>query len=167
MSGLIDTARGWWSGRSLREQRLLMVMGALLAGVILWFGVINPSLDWRAEAAERRAEAEADLALIEAGTARIKGGASSMSADQVQAAARRAADAGGVNAVFNPLDDGVGFSVNGATTATLFGWLAALYSEHGITARVLTVSENADATLNAEGLLIGPTVNASGPQSAR
>ena len=28
--------------------------------------------------------------------------------------------------------------------------------EHGIDARVLTVSENADATLNAEGLLVGP-----------
>lgn len=156
MSGFIDSARGWWSGRSLREQRLLMLMGGLFAAVLLWFGVITPTLAWRADAAERRAVAEADLALIEAGAARIKGGASSMAADQVQAAARRAADSGGVNAVFNPLDDGVGFSVNGASTASLFGWLAALKSEHGIDARVLTVSENADATLNAEGLLVGP-----------
>ena len=156
MSGMIDSVRDWWGGRSLREQRLLMLMGALFAAVVLWFGVITPSLAWRADAAERRTEAEADLTLIEAGTARIKGGASSMAADQVQAAARRAADSGGVNAVFNPLDDGVGFSVNGASTATLFGWLAALKSEHGIDARVLTVSENADATLNAEGLLVGP-----------
>lgn len=162
MSGVLDTARQWWAGRSLREQRLLMIMGALIAGIVLWFGVITPSLNWRADAAERRAEAEADLALIEAGTARIAGGASSMGVDQVQTAARRAADAGGVNAVFNPLDDGVGFSVNGASTATLFGWLAALHSEHGIEARVLTVSENADATLNAEGLLVGPPA-----QSAR
>lgn len=162
MSGLIDSVRNWWSGRSLREQRLLMVMGALIAGIVLWFGVITPSLNWRADAAERRAEAEADLALIEAGTARIAGGDSSMGADQVQAAARRAADAGGVNAVFNPLDDGVGFSINGASTATLFGWLATLHSEHGIEARVLTVSENADATLNAEGLLVGPPAAQSG-----
>lgn len=156
MSAFFDSARGWLDGRSLREQRLLMLMGGLFAAVLLWFGVITPTLAWRADAAERRAEAEADLALIEAGTARIKGGASSMGADQVQAAARRVADAGGVNAVFNPLDDGVGFSINGASTATLFGWLAALKSEHGIDARVLTVSENADATLNAEGLLVGP-----------
>lgn len=163
MKALIDTARGWWSGRSLREQRLLLVMGALLGGIVLWFGVITPTLDWRADATERRAEAEADLNLIRAGAARIAGGASSMAADQVQAAARRAADAGGVNAVFNPLDDGVGFSVNGATTATLFGWLAALDAEHGIEARTLTVSENADATLNAEGLLVGPAPG----QSAR
>ena len=153
---MIDRARGWWDGRSLREQRLLMVMGALIAGIVLWFGVITPSLAWRADAADRRAEAEADLALIEGGAARLAGGSSSMGADQVQAAARRAADAGGVNAVFNPLDDGVGFSVNGASTATLFGWLGALHSEHGIEARVLTVSENADATVNAEGLLVGP-----------
>ncbi len=163
MSGLIDSARGWWSGRSLREQRLLMVMGALIAGIVVWFGVISPGLNWRADAAERRAAAEADLALIEAGAARVAGGPSSMGADQVQAAARRAADADGVNAVFNPLDDGVGFSINGASTATLFGWLAALHAEHGIEARVLTVSENADATLNAEGLLVGPPA----PQSAR
>ncbi|HEY1224655.1 MAG TPA: type II secretion system protein GspM [Brevundimonas sp.] len=156
MSGVLDSARGWFDGRSLREQRLLMLMGGLFAAALLWFGVITPTLTWRADAAERRAEAEADLALIEAGTARIKGAASSMAADQLQAAARRAADAGGVNAVFNPLNDGVGFSVNGASTATLFGWLAELKSEHGIDARVLTVSENADATLNAEGLLVGP-----------
>lgn len=156
MSGVLDSARGWFDGRSLREQRLLMLMGGLFAAVLLWFGVITPTLAWRADAAERRAQAESDLSLIEAGTARIKGAASSMAADQLQAAARRAADAGGVNAVFNPLDDGVGFSINGASTATLFGWLAALKSEHGIDARVLTVSENADATLNAEGLLVGP-----------
>lgn len=153
---MIDSVRGWWAGRSLREQRLLMVMGALIAGIVLWFGVITPALAWRSGAADRRAEAEADLALIEAGAARLAGGPSSMGADQVQAAARRAADAGGVNAVFNPLDDGVGFSVNGASTATLFGWLAALHSDHGIEVRVLTVSENADATVNAEGLLVGP-----------
>ena len=58
--------------------------------------------------------------------------------------------------MFNPLDEGVGFSVNGASTATLFAGLAALKTDHGIDARVLTVSENADATLNAEGLLVGP-----------
>lgn len=159
MSGLLDSARTWWSGRSLREQRLLMLMGALTAGIVLWFGVITPSLGWRTDAAERRAEAEADLALIEAGTTRIAGETSSMSADQVQAAARRAADAGGVNVVFNPLEDSVGFSINGASTAVLFGWLATLHAEHGIEARTLTVSENADATLNAEGLLVGPVAD--------
>ena len=156
MSGAFQTARAWWSGRSLREQRLLMVMGGLLAAVILWFGVVTPSLAWRAAAVERRSDAEADLALIEAGVARIAGGASSMDATQVEAAARRAADAGGVNATFNPLDNGVGFSINGATTAVLFGWLGTLQAEHGVEARTLTVSENADATLNAEGLLVGP-----------
>ncbi|MES2834711.1 MAG: type II secretion system protein GspM [Pseudomonadota bacterium] len=156
MSGLIDNARNLWSGRSLREQRLLMFMAGLLTCILLWFAIITPTLNWRENAAERRAEAEADLLLIEAGAARIAGGASSMGADQVLAAARRAADAGGVNAVFNPLNDGVGFSINGATTAALFGWLAALHAEQGIEARTLTVSENADATLNAEGLLVGP-----------
>lgn len=163
MSGLVANARAWWAGRSLREQRLLLVLGGLLTCIVLWFAVITPALAWRTHAAQRRAEATADLTLIETGTARIAGGASSMDATQLQAAARRAADAGGVNVVFNPIDDSLGFSVNGATTAVLFGWLAALDSEHGIEARTLTVSENADATLNAEGLLVGPPA----PQSAR
>lgn len=156
MSGFIANARAWWAGRSLREQRMLLFLGGLLTCVILWFAIIIPTLSWRTNAAERRAEATADLALIEAGAARITGEASSMDATQLQAAARRAADSGGVNAVFNPLDDSLGFSVNGASTAVLFGWLAALHAEHGIQARTLTVSENADATLNAEGLLVGP-----------
>ena len=164
MSDAFESARAWWSGRSLREQRLLMVMSGLLTAVILWFGVFTPALAWRVAAAERRSDAEANLTLIETGAARIVGGASSMDAGQVQAAARRAADAGGVNATLNPLNQGVGFSVNGATTAVLFGWLGALQAEHGIEARTLTVSENADATLNAEGLLVGP--NAWEPHSA-
>lgn len=164
MNARLEALNAWWTGRSLREQRLLMVMTGLLAVVLLWFAVIAPVMAWRAGAAERRAEAAADLTLIEGGAARITGGASAMGAAEVEAAARRAADSGGVNAVFNPGEGGVGFSVNGATTAVLFGWLAALQAQ-GIDARELTVSENADASLNAEGLLAGqPRASA---QSAR
>lgn len=155
MNARLEALTAWWAGRSLREQRLLMVMTVLLTAVLLWFAVIAPAMAWRAGAAERRAEAVADLALVEGGTARITGGDSAMGAGELEAAARRAADSGGVNVVFNPGDGGVGFSVNGATTAVLFGWLAALQAQ-GIDARELTVSENADASLNAEGLLAGP-----------
>lgn len=155
MNARLEALNAWWAGRSLREQRLLMVMSGLLTAVLLWFAVIAPTIAWRAGAAERRAESAADLALIEAGTARIAGGPSAMDGARIEAIARRAADAGGVNVVFNPADGGLGFSANGATTAVLFGWFAVLQTQ-GIDARELTVSENADATLNAEGLLAGP-----------
>lgn len=154
MNARLEALNAWWAGRSLREQRLLLVMSGLLTAVLLWFAVIAPAMAWRTHAAERRAEAAADLALIEGGAARITGGGSAMGAGEVEAAARRAADSGGVNAVFNPGDGGVNFSVNGATTAVLFSWLAELQTQ-GIDARELTVSENADASLNAEGLLAG------------
>ncbi len=155
MNARLETLRLWWGGRSLREQRLLMFMGGLLAVVLLWFAVITPALSWRTGSTERRAEAAADLALIEAGTTRVTAGSSTLSISEIETTARRAADAGGVNAVLNPADGGLGFSINGATTATLFGWLATLQAG-GVDARELTVSENADATLNAEGLLVGP-----------
>lgn len=160
MNARLEALNRWWAGRSLREQRLLMVMTGLLAVVLLWFAVIAPALAWRAGAAERRAEAAADLTLIEGGAARIAGGPSAMGAAEVEAAARRAADSGGVSVVFNPGDGGVRFRVNGATTAVLFGWLAAMQAQ-GIDARELTVSENADASLNAEGLLAGQPRTAS------
>ena len=156
MNGLIEQARRWWIGRSVREQRLLLIMGVLAGAVLLWLAVVRPVFAWREGAAERRAEAQVELMLIQAGTARVSGGPSGLPPAEVQAAARTAADGIGLNAVFNPGDGGVGFTVQGARSGALFGWLAALQTQNGIEARSLTVSENADATVNAEGLLSGP-----------
>ena len=47
--------------------------------------------------------------------------------------------------------DALGFSVESATSAALFGWLQTLEAQHGVTASALNIAENADATLQAQG----------------
>ncbi len=54
----------WWRTRTLREQRLLIVMSALLAVVLAWLLVIRPISDRLSEARERHGAAV--LALAEA-----------------------------------------------------------------------------------------------------
>ena len=49
---------------------------------------------------------------------------------------------------------GLAFAAQQAPTAALFGWLAALEDQHGIEAVAISVTENADATLQAQGLLV-------------
>lgn len=156
MNGMLQTLKAAWSGRSEREQRLLGIMALLLVAVLGWLLVVRPVFAWRADAAERRAQAGADLVLVRSGLSRLSGAPSSMTPGQVQSAAQATADAAGLNIVFAPGDGGVGFTVQGARTQALFGWLATLSAQGGIEVRELTVSENADATVSADGLLVGP-----------
>ena len=55
----------WWGGLSHRERVLLSVLGVLLGGVVLIFGVIKPLQS-------ARAEAVADIRTFETLTARIR-----------------------------------------------------------------------------------------------
>ena len=67
-----DAVRLWWKGRSLREQRLLIVMAALAIVVIVWLGILRPLSDARAEARKRHGDTLVAVAQIEAEAARHK-----------------------------------------------------------------------------------------------
>ena len=67
-----DAVRLWWKGRSLREQRLLIVMAALAIVVIVWLGILRPLSDARAEARKRHGDTLVAVAQIEAEAARLK-----------------------------------------------------------------------------------------------
>lgn len=162
MNRMIQSIGLWWDGRSAREQRMLAVMGLLIAAVLIWLLVVRPALAWRAAAAERRVEATASLMRIEAGlsgrapkTARAAM-PPSMSLAEVEQAARAAAEAAGLGVTLSvDGDGGLAFDAPGATSAALFGWLGALKSDYGVETRALTVIEKADATLDATGALGG------------
>jgi len=64
--------RLWWKGRSLREQRLLVVMAALAIVVVVWLGMLRPLSDARAEARKRHSDTLVAVAQIEAEAARLK-----------------------------------------------------------------------------------------------
>lgn len=158
MNRMIQSIGLWWDGRSAREQKMLAVMGLLIAAVLIWLLVVRPASAWRAAAAERRGEATASLTRIETGLAArtpTKAGAP-MPLAEVEQAARSAAEAAGLSVTLS-VDEagGIGFDAPGVTTATLFGWLSTLKTEYGVKAVGVTVVENADATLDASGVLAG------------
>ncbi|WP_292032524.1 MULTISPECIES: type II secretion system protein GspM [unclassified Brevundimonas] len=163
MNRMIQTAGLWWGGRSAREQRMLAVMGLLIAAVLVWLLVVRPAWAWREAAADRRIEATASLARIEGGlaargaTTKAEASASAtMNLAEVEQAARSAAEATGLPVTLS-VDEtgGIGFDAPGVTSAALFGWLATLKTEYAVDAVDLTVIENADVTLDARGSLKG------------
>lgn len=158
MHRMIQSMGLWWDGRSVREQRMLTVMGLLIAAVLIWLLILRPAWAWREAAAERRVEATADLTRIEAGLAArapTKSG-TPMPLAEVEQAARSAAEAAGLTVALSvDGEGGIAFDASGVTSAALFGWLASLKTEYGVETRDLTVIENADATLDASGSLGG------------
>lgn len=156
MNRMIQPIGLWWDGRSAREQRMLAIMGLLIAAVLIWLLAVRPAFAWREAAAERRLEATASLTRIEAGLAGrapTRAGAAMLLAE-VEQAARSAAEAAGLTVTLS-VDEagGIGFDAPGVTSAALFGWLASLKADYGVETRDLTVIENADATLDATGSL--------------
>jgi general secretion pathway protein M len=158
MNAMIQSIGLWWDGRSVREQRMLAVMGLLVAAVLIWLLILRPAWAWREAAAERRVEATAALTRIETGLAArtpTRAGTSMPLAD-VEQAARGAAESAGLTVALS-VDEagGIAFDASGVTSVGLFGWLATLKAEYGVETRALTVIENADATLDASGSLGG------------
>lgn len=158
MTAMIQSIALWWDGRSVRERRMLAVMGLLIAAVLIWLLVLRPAWTWRAAAAERRVEATASLNRIEAGlAARAPVEARTpMGLAEVEQAARGAAEAAGLVGLTLSVDEGgLAFDASGASSAALFGWLTTLKADYGVETRGLTVIENADASLDAQGVLGG------------
>ena len=144
----------WLAGRTPRERAMLIGLAVVVLGLVLFYGVVQPLYGWREAAAERRAEATEATRLIAAAEARIQPGATSDPARLAEVAGPLA-EAQGLAVELSPGDDGgLAFAAQQAPTAALFSWLAALEDQHGIEAVAISVTENADATLQAQGLLV-------------
>ncbi len=154
MNRSVNTAAMWWSGRTLRERRMLMVMIALLLAVVISLCVVRPVLAWRAAAADRASAASADLAEVRVAVAAFEpvrpGGRPP--ADGLEPLLRRTAAAAGVDVVTAMSASGqLGFQLSRVSSAPLFAWLSVLETDQRLTICSLGVTENADATLNVEG----------------
>lgn len=153
MKAPFSSAVAWWDGRSLRERRMLAVMGALVLGVVGWLGVVRPLDAWRADQARLRVAAERQLALIE--TAVVQRGARPTETVDLQALVAATASAAGVQPTLGMSEGGrLGFRLDRATSAQAFGWLAAL-EQGGARIEELGVVENPDGTLGVTGALSG------------
>jgi general secretion pathway protein M len=146
----------WWRVRSVREQRLLLVMFALLAVTILWLGIYRPMLDALSGARERHQQAAIRLAEIRAGAAALKQGpAVALPGPLASVVTQSAADAGFANAVVTPQGDRrVRVSIPSARPAPVFAWIASLEAR-GIVVEQLSARANADPTLAVDATLAG------------
>lgn len=148
----------WWRERSLREQRLLLVMFALLAVTLLWFGIYRPLENALSTARARHQEAVVRLGAVTAQAEALRGlgqRANAVGGPLLPAVTQSATEAGFANAVIAPQGERrVSVSIPSARPAPLFAWIAALEAR-GIVVERLSARANADPTLAAEITLAG------------
>jgi len=156
MRRLLDPIELWFSGRTVRERRMLIVMASLLVAVAAWLAVVRPVFAWRGSAADRAEAAAAVLAEVQASVASLEArpAAAPPPAEGLEPLLRRTAQAAGLEVTTAMSPSGqMGFQMARAQSGPLFTWLAALETDHRLSVCSLGVTENADATLNVEGAL--------------
>lgn len=151
----------WWQARTRREQILLGVMGAALLVFVLWFGVQRPIAQGKAAAAERYERALTDRTVVEAAARRIsalrrEAGGEVKRIPVAEAVNASAAAASLTLASVAPeADGGVQAKVGGVAPGQLFGWLASLQRDYGVTPRHLTVIKDDAGGLSADASFAG------------
>lgn len=148
---MIDTLRTWWMGRSAREQRMLLVMFALLAVTILWLGIYRPVDGALSAARARHADAVVRLGEVRAQAAAIGAlgrTASAAPSGPLLGFVTAEANASGFSAAaITPQGDRrVSVSIPSARPAAVFGWVARL-EERGVIVERMSARANADPTL--------------------
>ncbi len=152
MTGL----RLYWAQRSLREQRLLIVMIALLVLVLGWLLVARPLIHALDEAKLRHGEAV--IAVAEARTQANRdlssGNRVAPPAEPIAGLVRRtAAEAGfGTARIAGQGPNRAGVAIDSARAQAFFAWIEGL-ERQGVKVERLRASPNPDRTLATETLL--------------
>ena len=149
----------WWAGLSLREQRMLLVMLALLAITILWLGIIRPVDNALSGARERHGQAVIQNAQVAAKVEAVRDLRRSvpppLEADVATIVGQSASEVGFVLGKIEAQGrDRVGISIASARPTAFFGWLQDL-ERRGIFPETLRARANSDRTLNIEGVFRG------------
>lgn len=153
---MMDRWKFYWAGRSPREQRLLMVAGALAALMLIWL-VVRPAMAWTQQmqtasqaAVERegRVMAKARLLATPKGTAGGgAGGAAGWGAALDQYLAQSASELGLSLSRNDPRGaDAVSIAMTQAKPQVVTVWLAEL-ERQGMVLDNLTLTPQADGTL--------------------
>ena len=149
-----STAYTWWASRTIREQRLLLVMAAGLTLTLLWLAVIRPLSDALADARARHtraitAEAEA-RGIADAIAAAGRNRPARLDVPVRIFVPETAAAAGFTVQRAEPFEpDGVSMVIGSARPAAFFAWLAGLQSR-GLVVEALTATPNPDRTLSVQ-----------------
>jgi general secretion pathway protein M len=145
--------RTWYAGRSRREQRLLLVMLALLVLTIVWGLVIRPLGDGLASARERHAAAVVRLgetaAAVDGLRTATRTAPPPLTGTLADAIRARADEAGfPLGSVEPDGADGLHVTIPSARGAALVAWLGRL-ERAGIVVTGATLTDNGDRTIAA------------------
>ena len=151
---MIEGIAAWWRERTVREQRLLTVMVALLALLVVWLLVIRPLSDALDAAKRRHAEAVTALAQARARAQtarRLQSGRTAPAPLPVENFIRQtAAEAGFANArIVAQGPTRVSFAVDAARAPAFFGW-ARQMEQRELSIESLRARANSDRTLAVE-----------------
>ncbi len=154
---MTERLRLLWAERSLREQRLLLVMFALFAVVVIWFAILRPLTDAKAAAHARLDRATVEAGQIAAAVETLtdaRRAAPPAATGTLSLAVSQSAEAAGFTlAGLDPQgDDRVNLTVASAKSPALFAWLRSL-SGQGIFVERMTLRTSSDATLAVDATL--------------
>lgn len=148
-------AMPWWRDRSPRERVLLSVLAVLLAGVVLWLGVLRPLAAGRAAAAARHHGAAAALVDVQRmGLAIRAAEARASAARSVPVVDRVAARASAAGMTVASLDadgaSGARLVIAAVRPEPLLAWLAGIERDDGLIIESVNITRNDDATVAAQ-----------------
>ena len=150
----MEGLRHWWAGRTLREQRLLLVMFVLVGIVLAWLLVVRPLGDALEAQKSRHAEAVSTLAQARAraeAARRLQGERTGAAPSPVDAfLSRTASEAGFTDARIagdGPARATIG--IDSARPQAFFGWVR-LMERSGLAVESLQARTNPDRTLAVE-----------------
>lgn len=146
--------RAWYAARSLREQRMILVMLALAAVTFVWAGVVIPVRDGLASAQSRHRDAVErlgrTLVAVDAVKRAQRAGITLVEAPLPDAVRAKAEEAGFTLATLDPDGpDRVKVSIATARPPALFAWLAGL-EQAGILVESSAITPNTDQTVAAQ-----------------
>ncbi len=150
-----ETFRIWWQGRTLREQRLLLVMAGLLALVLIWLLLIRPVNDSLSAARERHAAAVLRLAEARGQAAAIRSlgsaPAAALSGPLTTVLSGAATEAGFPVARVEPEGANRATMVlNGVRPQAFFGWVRQMEERNSLVVERLSATTNSDQTLSVQ-----------------
>jgi general secretion pathway protein M len=146
-----------WAERAPRERQLLAAMFALLALMVLIFGIIRPLSRATTAASDRLNSVAIEAGQIAAAADTLreakKNAPPPLTGTLVLAVSQSAQEAGfNLSTLDVQGDDRVGIAVPAIKSAALFRWLGTL-APQGIFVERMTMRTNADSTLSIEGTL--------------
>lgn len=149
----VSKLRGWLDERTARERGMLGVCALLLVLVLGWLTIYRPVHAWREASADLRAQALSREAALGFATRGLERPGTPPFDGDLEGVAHQRAEAAGLTVTFGMAENGdLGFLVERTSSGGVMTWLAGL-EQAGIRVTSLSVVENADTTITAEGAL--------------